>query len=286
MNTILKLENKIKELSTQNKLEISTIETELQKEWFKIFNDLSIIKEYVEKLEKSTDYIVDEFENYPCQYINCKELLDIFDGDNCTSYWEYLSEYLSEYYGYYLDRNHDCMIMNNGPAIIINDEGDILDQDSGKWIINKSDYNNEWYRNILIKNYMKESGYYPGVFYQDYYGNFSLVDTQSEIPEFYLRYLDCCFSDYYQGYSGEFEPIAVPVDNTTTIKELVELLDEYNHCYETPDYYMAFDKAIDKIKKENKDILDKIAFPDIEPCDCDDNCDCESIYAYYVIEQE
>ena len=72
---------------------------------------------------------------------------------------------------------------SQGPSIIINHEGDILDEDSGQWIVSKSDYETKDERNKLIEKYMESKGYFPGVFFIDYYGNVKHVNTTGALNE-------------------------------------------------------------------------------------------------------
>lgn len=84
---------------------------------------------------------------------------------------ELLSDYLSENHCIYVDFENDCVTTAEGPCILINHKGDVLDQDSGKWFISKKDYETEEERNKLIEAYMEKSGFFPSVIEVDYHGN-------------------------------------------------------------------------------------------------------------------
>ena len=68
---------------------------------------------------------------------------------------ELLREYFSNM-GHSLDVTKDTLQNFIGPCIVINEDGDILDQDSGKWIISKGDYETISERNQLIENYLEK----------------------------------------------------------------------------------------------------------------------------------
>jgi len=83
---------------------------------------------------------------------------------------ELLKEYFDlEFIG--IDFENDCITTSEGPCIVINHEGDVLDQDSNKWFISKRDYETVESRNKLIEAYMEKSGYFPSIVKCDYYGN-------------------------------------------------------------------------------------------------------------------
>lgn len=102
---------------------------------------------------------------------------------------------LGEYFETYLLNNHCIrvdfvnknLIQNIGPALIINESGDVYDQDSGKVVIDHEeceirdgDYGElcEFKRAYLIEKYMEATGCYPGVFATNSRGtDIWLVDT-------------------------------------------------------------------------------------------------------------
>lgn len=89
-----------------------------------------------------------------------------------------LSEYLEENYFVRCDFENDCITYCIGPCLIINEDGDVLDQDSGKWIIKSNDYENESKLYELIEDYMEDTGCFPSVVRMDRYGNAFYVNTQ------------------------------------------------------------------------------------------------------------
>jgi len=101
------------------------------------------------------------------------KLIDTNDEFQC----ELLKEYLADNYCIDVDFENDCVTTAEGPCLLINHEGDILDQDSGKWVISKRDYETEEERNALIEAHMEKTGYFPSVISVDYHGNAYYVST-------------------------------------------------------------------------------------------------------------
>lgn len=90
---------------------------------------------------------------------------------------ELLQNYLESNHHMGVDFDNDCLTLSIGPAIIINDQGDVLDQETGKWIIKKSDYIDEADLYAQIEAYMEKTGCFPSVVEADYYGNPTYVNT-------------------------------------------------------------------------------------------------------------
>lgn len=132
------------------------------------------LKAEFSKLENSKNltWIDDEF---PYQWIRF-DASDFIDTDSMLERHAFAS-YVQEY-GYTMDFGHNALMSCIGPVILINDEGDILDQDSGKWFIKKSDYENETERNKLIEEYMEKTGCFPAVISCDRYNNAFYVNTK------------------------------------------------------------------------------------------------------------
>ena len=101
-----------------------------------------------------------------------------------------------------------------------------------------------------------------------------------------LRLLDVCLPDYFLGYSGEFQTIAVPVDGTTTYNDLIESieLDTNSECRESS-FYDALDSAIKNFPKQlgPSDCMSNKCFSNLETYE-EDDC-MESVYAYFALEQ-
>ena len=182
-STILKgnqMNKQIKDLNAQlasNLENLSDIETKLQEEWDRVFDDSGVIKAMMAKVEDSTDYRFDEYgEIVSYHYV---DLSDFKDSK------KYLVQYLRDSYCADLDLVNECITYSQGECIVIQDE---TRRDNGVWlnsklIIDESEYKdengvNETKRNELIEAYMEKTGYFPGVFRSDSYGNVFASSTK------------------------------------------------------------------------------------------------------------
>jgi len=154
---------------------VADIETRLQAAWNTVFKDSTKLRDNVALLEQSSEYSFDKYG----EIVSWRRFYDLKDYKECASY---LEAYLSDQ-GVGIDWENDCLTYNLGPCILINNDGDVLDQDSQKWIISKNDYRDddgnldEGKRNELIEAWMDKHGYYPGVFSADRHGNVFAVNT-------------------------------------------------------------------------------------------------------------
>jgi hypothetical protein len=174
------MNKQIKDLNAQlaNNLEsIGDIETKLQAEWDRVFDDSGVIKAMMAKVEDSTDYRFDEYgEIVSYHYV---DLSDFKDSK------KYLVQYLRDSYCADLDLVNECITYSQGESIVIQDE---TRRDNGVWlssklIIDESEYKdengvNETKRNELIEAYMEKTGCFPGVFRSDSHGNVFSVSTK------------------------------------------------------------------------------------------------------------
>jgi len=109
-----------------------------------------------------------------------------FDFTGYADDEKYLKTYLQERHCIAADFDNGVLMQYWGPALVINHEGDILDQASGKWPIKKASYTDDdgkcivALRNELLENYMEKTGCYPGVFITNRQGDIKLVDTQKK----------------------------------------------------------------------------------------------------------
>lgn len=176
MEQFNKLENKLKQAKSELNVQLSDINDRaiiLMRKHLKTKQNL--VKEMISSVENSKD-LTQSYEYYQ-QFVRVdfSKLIDL-ESDLQK---EALSDIFSEGYGLIVDYQNDCLLMDIGPAILINHEGDVLDQDSGKWIISKNDYETEEQRNELIESYMNKSGYFPAIIKIDYHGNANYVNTQN-----------------------------------------------------------------------------------------------------------
>lgn len=156
----------------------SKIETQLQAEWNKVFEDMTQLRDAVTKLESSNDYCRNSYGEI-CSYLP-------FDASDFKDCGDFLKEYLRDAYCVDLDLENNSLTMSHGDDnLVIQDE---MGRDNGVWqdhkqVIAETEYKNddgeidETKRNELIEKHMQKSGYFPGVFRVDYHGNIFPVST-------------------------------------------------------------------------------------------------------------
>lgn len=168
MKTIIE---KLDKLNEEKNLKFS----EIREEYFKYLDSHKIIKELTALQDSKPDgYMLNEFGDVESWKRIALDFSD-FEDERLESL---LNEYLLENYFFHVDFKNNCLIQNQGPEeIIINDEGDVFC--GSKCIISKNNYENKTDLYQQIENYMEKTGYYPGVFYCDRYGELTLVNTRS-----------------------------------------------------------------------------------------------------------
>lgn len=172
-----KLEKLIEQLNDCNNVKEKTISL-INKEYKKVFDKDKKLQKAIKDVLNSTDYCLGDGEIY--SWIRCTEIKKFEDNPLIKdAFWEYCLDQ-----GVDPDFDHDALRFNLGPSLIITYEGNIYDEDAGKFIAERDDYRDstgkvsEVKRNALIEAYMEEKGYFPGVFSIDYYENVSMVDTK------------------------------------------------------------------------------------------------------------
>lgn len=139
----------------------------LYKEYCKKFDKDKRLQKAIKDLESSTDFTW--MEDLVARWIRFSIEVEGLEE-------KALEEYLQDQRIYY-EKEYQCLLTYDGPSIIINEEGDVLDQDSGKWIIDSSKYSTIEELYSLIEQWMDKTGYFPNVFKTDRYGNVFLVNT-------------------------------------------------------------------------------------------------------------
>lgn len=164
------------DLSTKAQSDRQSLNGRLQTEYNRLFDDWKDLHQAIAALEDATDYGSDGSGIYRWTRFNG------VDKDDVAV--EFLTEYLSDRC-VYLDAEHGALFTYIGPAIIINEDGDVVDEDGGRWFLSRRDYMDndghrcEHKRAYLIEQYMEKTGYWPGVFRCDRYGNVFPVNTQA-----------------------------------------------------------------------------------------------------------
>lgn len=156
------------------------IETQLQVEWNKVFDDMTQLRKAVNALECSDDYATNEYGD-----IISWTRFDTSDFKDCQNY---LKEYMRDSYCVDVDFQNDALSMSHGDDNLIIQDDSRHSRDNGVWqshkqIIAESDYKtedgeiDETKRNELIEAYMEKTGHFPGVYRIDYHGNVFSVNT-------------------------------------------------------------------------------------------------------------
>lgn len=178
------MNSKIKEL--QEKLnglynDKQSIIGKLQLEYNKVFDDSKTLEKAIANAEQASMYQFDEYGEVQSWYR--------FDGlkefKDCKEYFEI---WLSENHNMTVNWDNDCLLYSQGESLIIQGSHG---RDNGVWLGSKRVIDEKEYkddngkvdiekRNELIEKYMEKSGYFPGVFRTDYYGNVYPVNTQKK----------------------------------------------------------------------------------------------------------
>lgn len=106
-----------------------------------------------------------------------------------------------------------------------------------------------------------------------------------------LVHVDTCLSDYWGGHP--LHHVSIPVDGATTVKEVYDQIrSELNQgaiagsfdweTVELEEFHIACMKAVQELEQSNTDILNKAAFPYLEPFDDSG----ESVMAFFVFVPE
>lgn len=157
---------------------VAKLQTALQQEYNKIFDDSAKLKKALADAENASMYQLNENGEVESWW----RYHDLSDYSECKEYFE---NWVSEY-GFRVDWDNECLLLGQGESIFIQDD---TRRDNGVWlngkcIIDESEYKsedgevNEEKRNELIEKYMERTGYFPGVFRVTQYGDVFPVKTQ------------------------------------------------------------------------------------------------------------
>jgi hypothetical protein len=160
---------------------IEEIRSQLQLAWNDVFKDMTALKDAEASVAQSSDFAWDAHGEI-VSWIR----FDLTPFEDCK---EYFANYMREYSYVEVDFKNDILTYSQGPSIVINEDSDVYDQDSGKFILKRKDCLDddgafdETKRNALIEEYMEKQGYFPGVFSSDHYGNVFSVSTITKAKE-------------------------------------------------------------------------------------------------------
>lgn len=169
-NKILSLQEQIAQLQAA----IDKIDEQIQAEYNLIFDDCPELQAAIAQIQnyENTRPMLSEYGDSVDHWVR-------FDLSRFADCQEYLAEYLADH-DMRPDFDNGCLIMRGGPELLINDDGDVYDQESGKFIVESDQYETEAERNSLIEAWMQQHGYFPAVYYSDRYCNLTLVNTQQK----------------------------------------------------------------------------------------------------------
>jgi hypothetical protein len=177
-----KYEKQIQTLSMDSQQAIEDVKDDALTEFskhLKASGKLKLLDDALVKLESSRDLTrVENDHEFFHQYIRF-DFSDIIDTDSDLQR-ELLVSFL-EQNDFFMepDFKNDCLTMNIGPCIVIDqDSGDVYDQDTGKIVLKgynprtgEADYETESERNEKIEKYMEKTGCFPSVVLVDRYGS-------------------------------------------------------------------------------------------------------------------
>jgi hypothetical protein len=163
--------------------EESGIKAMLQVEYNKVFDDSKALTKAISDAQSSSEYQTDRYGEIQSWF----RFSGLSDYAHCREYFE---TWLYETHCMDVDWDSDCFLMNQGESLIIQDDSRHK-HDNGVWlnskqVVSESDYTDEdgnvdtEKRNRLIEEYMEQTGYFPGVFRCDQYGNVFHVNTQAK----------------------------------------------------------------------------------------------------------
>lgn len=148
-------------------------------QWRKIFENDKKLQRDAENAQNASEYGEDENGIY--SWFRVKT--DLKEYSDCSEFFE---TWLSENYNLTVDWENDCFVLWQGDdnIIIQVDTG----RDNGVWQGSKLLFDEDLYRtedgtvdiekrNALIEEHMEKTGYFPGVFRVDQYGNVSYIQT-------------------------------------------------------------------------------------------------------------
>ena len=159
-------------LGTEHGKALESVDEKISLLLYAQWDDWKALKDTLIKLDDSTEYGSDEGGIY--RWVRF-DVSDVAERER-----PYFDDYMLDRDGcVHADYENGALVTQEGPSIIVNDDGDVLDEDSGKWIIHRRDYKGEEHRAHLIEQWMDKSGYFPGVFEMDRYGNVGTVDTKA-----------------------------------------------------------------------------------------------------------
>lgn len=148
-----------------------------------VFKDSSSLAKHLSKLQNDPHFYAVSYSNVDaCVYFSHKEIMPREFESNQGIFLEVFNRFLEEY-GDHARYESGELFTACGPCIIINTDGDVIDQDSGRCFLKKSEYESEEERNEKIEQHMEKTGHFPNVFEIDRFGGVELISTIAPPPK-------------------------------------------------------------------------------------------------------
>jgi hypothetical protein len=182
MKSLAQYQSILNNLKSEQAREIDKIKKDAAVVLAAKLDKMTSLTEYVARLESSKDLTQVEHDEYFHRWIrfDAGQFIDI----ESELEKELFEAYMRDNHCVDVDFKNDVISQSEGPCLLINEDGDVLDQDSQKWVIQRRDYIDEnetencTTLNELIEKHMQKTGYFPSVIRCDRYGNAFYVNTQ------------------------------------------------------------------------------------------------------------
>ena len=149
--------------------ESSKLETAIADIYNRTYSNSASLQQDIHNLNKSNEYGCDDMGIY--SWVR----LEKFELPTDPAALKALENYLNDC-GYGVDVENKALFEYQCQNIQINEDGDVFDTDSGKFVIQSNEYATRRERNALILAYMKTQGVCYPVFRVDYYGTVNRID--------------------------------------------------------------------------------------------------------------
>lgn len=165
-------EAELGEVSKPTMARYATLKKELQAAYNAEFEADDVLQADLLAVQSSKDLTCTTHDEWLSQWIRCNCELPKDVGAR-----EALVAYLDERY-IQVDFENDCFTYSIGPCILINDDGSVYDQDSGKFIFKTGAYESNEDRDAGIEAWMTKHGYFPSVVLATIHNDYMYIDTK------------------------------------------------------------------------------------------------------------
>ena len=177
--------NKIHEAQVIQGIELDRAKNEAYEVYVKQLkksSKMKIINEWVSKLESSNQLTSVEHDDNFHAFIHVE--LDLLVDSKNDLEREFLGRFFDEYHCISVDYKYNCISHSLGPSIVLNEYGDLYDQDSCEFIASKQDWVDESgepdyaLAYELVEAWMAKNEYYPPILKCDQYKNAYYLDLK------------------------------------------------------------------------------------------------------------